>query len=28
MVMIVPAVVLFLTQRLFMQGVVITGAEK
>jgi multiple sugar transport system permease protein len=28
MVMIVPAVVLFLAQRLFMQGVVITGAEK
>jgi multiple sugar transport system permease protein len=28
MVMIVPAVVLFLSQRLFMQGVVITGAEK
>ena len=28
MVMIVPALVLFLSQRIFMQGVVITGAEK
>jgi multiple sugar transport system permease protein len=28
MVMIVPAIVLFLSQRIFMQGVVITGAEK
>lgn len=28
MIMVIPAIVLFLSQRIFMQGVVITGAEK
>ena len=28
MIMVIPALVLFLSQRLFMQGVVVTGAEK
>jgi multiple sugar transport system permease protein len=28
MVMVIPAIVLFLSQRIFMQGVVVTGTEK